>query len=87
MSRNENMIAALKRERALYVARGEDERVIQVDEQLRHYGYEPAQAAVTEPDGGPKGRTAQGGQRTADATKKTAAKKTVAAPPAPPTGD
>lgn len=40
MARDEQMIAALKRERATYVARGLDDRVAQVDEQLAHYGYE-----------------------------------------------
>lgn len=37
--RNENMIAALKLERAGYVARGLDDRVAQVDEQLKFYGH------------------------------------------------
>jgi len=76
--RNENMIAALKRERAGYVARGLDDRVRQVDEQLEHYGYTPE-------DDGPQGRT-QAPQQTADQgkapAKKTAAKKAAAAPPA-----
>lgn len=63
--RDENMIAALKRERATYVARGDDDRVRQVDEQLKHYGHNPEGA---EGDG-PKGRTGpEGKQQTADAT-------------------
>jgi len=85
MARDENMIAALKRERAAYVANGDDDRVAQVDEQLEYYGYSP------EPDqaDGPQGRT-QAPQQTADqskpSAKKAAAKKTAATPPpvAPP---
>jgi hypothetical protein len=81
MARDENMIAALKRERASYVAQGKIDRVDQVDEQLRHHGYEPD----SEPEKEPKGRTSTP-QQTADAgkppAKKTAAKKTAAAPPA-----
>lgn len=77
MARDENMIAALKRERAGYVARGDDERVAQVDEQLEHYGYKPEKAE-------PQGRT-QAPRQTADQgkppEKKTAAKKTSAAEP------
>lgn len=67
MARDENMIAALKRERAGYVARGDEDRVRQVDEQLKHYGYEDAQDG--EPDGPavPKGRTASPGRQTAAA--------------------
>lgn len=68
-TRDENMIAALKRERATYVSRGQDDRVAQVDEQLKHYGYEGQQDPATDPDGGPKGRTPQGDQRTADGGK------------------
>lgn len=90
--RNENMIAALKRERAGYVARGLDDRVGQVDEQLRHYGYDPE---APSPGGGPQGRsgresqqqTADTGtqQQTGDAgakapVKKAAAKKTTPPP-------
>ncbi len=82
MERDENMIAGLQRERAGYVARGQDDRVAQVDEQLKRHGYEPEQDAVTDPGGGPKGRSTTGGQRTAEAAKKTAAKKTAATPPA-----
>lgn len=80
MARNENMIAALKRERAVYVNAGDQDRVDQVDESLRHYGYEAPEAD------GPQGRT-QAPQQTADQgstpAKKTAPKKT-AAPAAPP---
>lgn len=84
MARDENMIAALKRERAIYVAAGDDDRVRQVDESLGHYGYEPASSE----DDGPQGRT-QAPQQTADQgkapAKKAAAKKTAAStPPAPP---
>lgn len=65
-AKDENMIAALKRERAVYVGRGEDDRVRQVDEQLRHYGCEDAVPGVEE---APKGRTAAGGKQTADGDK------------------
>ncbi|MFE9764619.1 hypothetical protein ACFYPC_08830 [Streptomyces sp. NPDC005808] len=84
MASNDNMVAALLRERAVYESRGKTDRVQQVDEQLEHYGYTP------EPDetDGPQGRTATP-QQTADQgkppAKKTAAKKTAAAPPAPST--
>ncbi|OKK06421.1 hypothetical protein AMK26_10370 [Streptomyces sp. CB03234] len=86
MARDENMIAALKRERAVYESRGDDNRVRQVDEQLRHYGHNPEQPAE---DDGPQGRTGadpqqQTTQAATPAAKKTApppAKKT-AAPPA-----
>lgn len=78
MARDENMIAALKRERAIYVAAGDDARVQQVDESLAHYGYTPEPSE-------PQGRT-ETPKQTADqgspAAKKTAAKKTAAAPPA-----
>lgn len=88
MARDENMIAALKRERAVYDSRGNTDRVRQVDEQLRHYQGDEAEA----PDGGePKGRTGpESTQRTADSgagrgAKKTTAKKTTASkPPAEP---
>ncbi|MEV8636521.1 hypothetical protein AB0395_33225 [Streptosporangium sp. NPDC051023] len=36
---NENMIAALLRERDVYVAAGHADRVAQVDEQLAYYGH------------------------------------------------
>jgi hypothetical protein len=80
MARDENMIAALKRERAGYVAVGDEDRVRQVDEQLAHYGYKPD--GDSEQDG-PKGRTGTP-QQTADQGKtpsKRAAKKAAAAPP------
>lgn len=79
--RDENMIAALKRERANYVTRGYEDRVRQVDEQLKHYGYEGAQDA--DPAAAPVGRTGSAGQQTAegDPAEKTApanrAKKTT----------
>lgn len=81
-SRNDNMIAGLLRERAGYEARGLDDRVAGVDEQLAHYGHKPAKdsGSAVDPDEPPAGRTAQDpGQQTADAPeKKTAAKKTAA---------
>lgn len=76
---DDNMIAALKRERAVYESRGETDRVRQVDEQLRHYqGGEDAAPADEEP----AGRSgAEETQRTADsAAKKTTAKKTTPPP-------
>ncbi|MER5622499.1 hypothetical protein ABT061_15790 [Streptosporangium sp. NPDC002544] len=66
MARDENMIAALKRERATYVSRGEDDRVAQVDEQLKHYGYEGTQDADPGAVVEPQGRTSTAGQRTAE---------------------
>jgi hypothetical protein len=69
------MIAALKRERAGYVARGLEDRVAEVDKQLKHYGYEPA--AATDDQGAPKGRM------TPEAAKQTAAKPETAKPAAP----
>lgn len=60
MPNAENMIAALKRERAGYVARGLTDRVRQVDEQLAHYGVRVAEPTV-EPDRGPV-RTATSGK-------------------------
>lgn len=70
MARNENMIAALRRERAVYVGRGDDERVRQVDEQLTHYGYVATQDAVSSAGEEPEGRTAVRGKQTANATPK-----------------
>lgn len=86
------MIAALKRERAGYMARGLEDRVAQVDEQLKHYGYEPSES--TDGTGAPKGRTtpedakqtadAQGGQTAAakggEAAKPDATKQPAAKP-------
>ena len=90
MAGDDNMIAALKRERAVYVSRGDDDRVRQVDEQLKHYGHKPE---VSEDDG-PQGRTGPDAQQqTAEqakaptAAKKAAPAKKTAAPaekPAPP---
>jgi hypothetical protein len=68
MPRNENMIAALKRERAGYAARGDADRVAQVDEQIRAYGGEP-------PAEQPEGRQVPP-QQTADDEPKAAAAKT-----------
>lgn len=39
--RNEKMIAALRREREGLAALGKTDRVAQVDEQLKYYGYQP----------------------------------------------
>ncbi|MFD8581511.1 hypothetical protein ACFV2A_01340 [Streptomyces californicus] len=62
-TRDENMVAALRRERAAYVAQGKDDRVEQVDDQLRRLG------AAVDPDGGegPQDRTPDDpAQQTAD---------------------
>lgn len=63
MARDERMIAALRRERAGYVARGDADRVAQVDRQLAHYGYQPepdpAQTPPQDPGPVPQ-RTAEG---------------------------
>ncbi|MGW1595251.1 hypothetical protein [Streptomyces sp. NPDC002343] len=86
MERNENMIAALKRERAIYVNAGDEDRIRQVDESLAHYGYDVNQDG--EQDGPQERGTAP--QQTADQgrspAKKTAAKKTTAAPATPDAG-
>lgn len=66
-ARDENMIAALKRERATYVSRGDDDRVKQVDEQLKHFGYDGTQDADPNVVVEPQGRTSTAGQKTADA--------------------
>lgn len=81
------MVAALRRERAAYVAQGKDDRVEQVDDQLRRLGAAP------EPDKaeGPEDRTADSpAQQIADQTPAetaaaggdTAAPATETAPPA-----
>ncbi|MFD9319291.1 hypothetical protein ACFWDQ_16605 [Streptomyces sp. NPDC060053] len=58
------MVAALLRERAGYVGRGMDDRVAQVDEQLRLRGAEPPAAekggAPSSRSTPPKGRRARG---------------------------
>lgn len=86
MPRDENMIAALKRERAGYVARGMDERVAEVDEQLKHYGYEkPAEEAVTDDTGAPKGRTTSEDAKQTATEGSEAGKQVAAAKPSPQT--
>lgn len=60
---DDRMIAALLRERDGYERRGLADRVAQVDEQLALRGYEPERDGVSAP---PQGRTADGGQQTAD---------------------
>ncbi|MFD6587266.1 hypothetical protein ACFWED_10335 [Streptomyces anulatus] len=62
-TRDENMVAALRRERAAYVAQGKDNRVQQVDDQLRRLGV----SAEPDEDDGPQDRTpADPAQQTAD---------------------
>lgn len=57
------MVAALRRERAAYVAQGKDDRVEQVDDQLRRLGV----TAEPDQDDGPQDRTpADPAQQTAD---------------------
>lgn len=79
MASNDNMIAALLRERATYVTQGKTDRVRQVDQQLEYHGYEPEADQEKEPQG-----RSEPPQQTADtgrpAAKKTAAKKTAAPP-------
>jgi len=64
------MVAALLRERVGYVTRGMDDRVAQVDEQLRLRGVEPPADGKTEPSRPasrstpPKGRRAKGTETT-----------------------
>lgn len=83
MASTDSMLAALKRERAGYVARGLDDRVAQVDEQIGRLSGDDAPETEE-----PQGRTATPPQQTADQgkppAKKTAAKKTAPAPPTPP---
>ncbi|MER6956013.1 hypothetical protein [Streptomyces sp. NPDC000618] len=84
MASIDNMLAALKRERAGYVSRGLDDRVAQVDEEIARLRGDDSPETEE-----PQGRTATPPQQTADQgtppTKKTAAKKASATPPAPPT--
>lgn len=85
MASNDNMIAALLRERDGYVRRNLDDRVKQVDEQLGHLGYAPE----GEQRKGPKGRSSTP-QQTADQGKKPPSKrapKKTAAAPLPETSD
>lgn len=56
------MVAALLREREGYVGRGMDDRVAQVDEQLKLRGHEPPAAGASAPSSRstpPKGRRAR----------------------------
>lgn len=46
--KNERMIAALLRERSGLASQGKTDRVAQVDEQLKFYGYEPAETPAEE---------------------------------------
>lgn len=76
MARNDNMVAALLRERAAYAARGDQDRVEQVNEQLRHYGATDDEINDTpggtddKTVGGPNGRAGRGSrQRTTAADK------------------
>ncbi|MGQ4358868.1 hypothetical protein [Streptomyces sp. SAS_272] len=83
MASTDNMLAALKRERAGYVSRGLAARVAQVDEEIARLRVEDDPQTED-----PQGRTATPPQQTADqgkpAAKKTAAKKTAASQPSPP---
>ncbi|WP_432116624.1 hypothetical protein [Streptomyces sp. S1] len=69
------MVAALLREREGLKQRGLDDRVKQVDEQLKFHGYRPRRTAAKEPTppptppegpeaGAPKGRQQQPTQKT-----------------------
>ncbi|WP_381797289.1 hypothetical protein [Streptomyces niveus] len=67
MANDERMIAALLRERGAYVAQGRQDRVDQVDEQLRRLGHDPEHQ--DQHDGLPAGRSGiEATQQTADAT-------------------
>lgn len=71
-TRDENMIAALLRERDVYQRQGKKDRVEQVDDQLRHLGHSPD--SEDQGDREPVGRTpADPGQQTADASAAQAA--------------
>jgi hypothetical protein len=81
MARDENMIAALKRERAVYVSQGDEDRVRQVDESLTHYGYDAGQDGPQERTTAPQ-QTADAGTTGAKSTaRKPTAKKTAEAKP------
>lgn len=56
MSEDDKNIAALKRERAGYVARGLTDRVQQVDKQLAALGTSADVEVAVDPDDAPKGR-------------------------------
>ncbi|MBN0043117.1 hypothetical protein JS756_03100 [Streptomyces actuosus] len=68
MASDDPMVAALLREREGYVARGWDDRVAQVDEQLRLRDVEPPAAAPssapTSRSTPPKGRKTRGSETT-----------------------
>lgn len=81
MARNENMIAALRRERALYVTRGDEDRVAQVDEQLHHHGAE------VDEELGPVGRSGpEAAQQTTDAAQKAGGRRARPGKPSEPQG-
>lgn len=76
MPRDERLIAALKRERAGYLARGLEDRAAQVDEQLQIHGHEAVEV--------PEGRASlESVQQTADTT---APAETAAVETTPPAG-
>ncbi|MGW3416467.1 hypothetical protein [Streptomyces phaeochromogenes] len=60
------MVAALLREREGYVSRGMDERVAQVDEQLKLHGHKPPAkgAQMSARSTPPKGRQQRGPEKT-----------------------
>lgn len=65
MASDDPMVAALLREREGYVSRGMDDRVAQVDEQLRLRGVEPPAddkpaSVASSRSAPPKGRRARG---------------------------
>lgn len=90
MASTDNIIAALKRERAGYVSRGLTDRVDQVDAEitrLREESSEPAdqpEGRTASPqqtaDADPGPGTGDGSAQTAATAKKTAAKKTTPPP-------
>jgi hypothetical protein len=63
MAKDERMIAALLRERAGLAGQGKTDRVAQVDEQLKFYGYESEEKPDPKKQA-PQGRSAQPKQQT-----------------------
>ncbi|MET7679392.1 hypothetical protein [Streptomyces sp. NPDC005423] len=80
MARDENMIAALKRERAVYVSQGDGDRVRQVDESLRHYGYDAEQDGPQDRTTAPQQMADAGTTPARPAARKSTAKKAEAKP-------
>lgn len=80
MARDENMIAALKRERAVYISQGDEDRVHQVDESLTHYGYGAEQDGPQERTTAPQQIADAGAPPARSTARKSTAKKADAKP-------